>query len=388
MAGIRHVVCVLGIALVSTAASGQLDASTAAAPHHDLGSCGVILRSDSPCVLVDAVNPRLGAPAESGLADVGKVHSYHGPESVHRSILQRSLSDEKVVVPEGTRVALLLSGELSGKQSRERRIFTGRLTRQESKHSPSLIAVQDVVVKGVKVIAGGTAAQFMPFGDNPGLMNMPGSVGFEVMGITSVHGEVVPLYASQSARGAPPCVERDCVLLPLLFWLHGDPGKIDAGLLFNATVTEDVELNGTTLPSSSVATAKRSLARLHLYEVIQPQAGGVGFENSDWPSYSTVLHLDGKRTGRMEAFQYACIAATPGKHWLRVGHEEYILDVEAGQELYIRITASTRTVGKLVDSTLGYEFGDTPLSPARLRATAAMACFAPLSETAKTHVPN
>jgi len=263
--------------------------------------------------------------------------------------------NKTLVVPKGTNVVLRLAGELSTKQT------------------PEIIVVQDIVIDGVKVIARGAPVGFVVGGKEPGLMNLPGTVMFEVTGVVATSGDVVPLTATQSEGGETPCYAEGCAFLPLLFWKHGDPGKIEAGLLFTAKVTDEVVLNRELLGRPSpVVDASASVARLYLYQIVLTKPAVETNPSSDF-------FLDGKRVGHLFGNQYACLQASPGAHVLRVGHEKFTVDIDAHQERYIRVMLQSDGSDRFVDATDGYELGAALLKPGRFRES--LSCFESVSHS-------
>jgi hypothetical protein len=194
-----------------------------------------------------------------------------------------------------------------------------------------IVVAQDVVV--VEVIARDAPAQFVIARKPPGVFNMPGSVEFEVTGVDSLSGDLIPVSAAQTAKGESQCVSEDCVLVPLFFWMHGDPGDIKAGLLFNAKVTDEVILNRELFGHPPAMPASTSIHRLHLYQIVSEKPGASGKEAAN----NSNVFLDGKGVGSLVGNQYACIKANPGTHILRVGHESFSFDLDASQERYIRV---------------------------------------------------
>jgi hypothetical protein len=233
-------------------------------------------------------------------------------------------ASKSLVVPKGTNVALRLVGDL------------------RKRETPSIVVVQDVVIEGVEVIARDSLAQLVIGRKSPGVFNKPGSVMFEVTGVVSLSGDLIPVSAAQTADGEPPCVDYDCVLVPLLFWMRGDPGEIKAGLLFNAKVTDDVILNRELFGHPPVLSVSTPIQRLHLYQIVYKKPGPSGMEA---PNNSNVF-LDAKRVGSLVGNQYACIKATPGTHILRVGHEAFSFDIDASRSV-IFVWYFCRSRGKI-----------------------------------------
>ncbi len=263
---------------------------------------------------------------------------------------------KSLVVPKGTNVVLKLVGDL------------------RKGETPSIVVVQDVVIEGVSVIARDASAQLVIARKSPGVFNMPGSVMFEVTGVISLSGDLIPVSAPQAAEGEPPCVYEDCVLLPLFFWKRGDPGEIKAGLLFNAKVTDDVILNRELFGHPTVMPVSTSIQRLHLYQIVYKKPGASGMEA---PNNSNVF-LDGKRVGSLVGNQYACTKASPGTHILRVGHEAFSFDIDASQERYIRVVLlSVERRDRTVSVTDGYELGTQALEPGRFKQQSGVSCFYP-----------
>lgn len=261
---------------------------------------------------------------------------------------------ENLVVPKGTNVVLTLVGDL------------------RKGETPSIVVVQDLVIEGVEVIARGESAQLVIGRKSPGVFNMPGSVMFEVTGVVSLSGDLIPVSAAQTAEGEPPCVSEDCVLLPLFFWKRGDPGEIKAGLLFNAKVTEDVILNRELFEHPPVMPVSTSIQRLHLYQIVYKKPGASGMEVPD----NSNVSLDGKRVGSLVGNQYACVEASPGTHILRVGHEAFSFDIEASQERYIRVVLPSVEGGdRAVSVTDGYELATQALTPGHFKQQSGVSCF-------------
>ncbi len=270
---------------------------------------------------------------------------------------------KSLFVPKGTNVVLRLAGDLRKGQT------------------PLIVVVQDVVVDGMEVIARDTPAQFVIARKPPGVFSMPGSVGFEVTGVVSVAGDLVPVSAAQTAKGESQCVAEDCVLVPLLFWMHGDPGKIKAGLLFNAKVTHDVILNRQLYGHPQAMPVSTSIQRLHVYQIESEKPVVSGVEASN---YSNIF-LDGKRMGSLGGNQYACIKANLGTHILRVGHQSFGFDLGASQERYIRVVLpSVERAERMVSVTDGYELDTNTLEPGRFKHQSAVSCFDFMSRGANT----
>jgi hypothetical protein len=270
---------------------------------------------------------------------------------------------KSLIVPKGTNVVLRLAGDLRKGQT------------------PLIVVVQDVVVEGVEVIASETPAQLVIARKPPGVFNMPGSVGFEVTGVVSVAGDLVPVSAVQTAKGESQCVAEDCVLVPLLFWMHGDPGKIEAGLLFNAKVTDDVILNRELYGHPSAMPVSTSIQRLHVYQIESEKPGVSGIEA---PNYSNIF-LDGKRVGSLGGNQYACIKANLGTHTLRVDRQSFGFDLDASQERYIRVVLlSVERRDRIVSVTDGYELDTNALKPGRFKHQSAVSCFNSMSRGTNT----
>jgi hypothetical protein len=268
-----------------------------------------------------------------------------------------------LIVPKGTNVVLRLAADLRKGQT------------------PSIVVVQDVVIGGVEVIARDTPAQLLIARKPPGLFNTPGNVRFEVTGVVSLSGELVPVSAAQTAKGESSCVAEDCVLLPLFFWMHGDPGEIKTGLLFNAKVTDDVILNRELFGHPPAMPVSTSIQRLHLYQIVSEKPGASGMEA---PNNSNVF-LDGKRVGSLVGNQYACIKANPGTHILQVGHESFSFDVDASQERYIRVVLlSVERGDRIVSVTDGYELGTQALDPGHFKQQSGVSCFDSMSRGTNT----
>src|SRR5215472_12029693 len=253
---------------------------------------------------------------------------------------------KSIVVPKDTNVVFRLVGD------------------SRKGETPSIVVVQDVVIEGVEVIARDASAHFVIARKSPGKFNMPGSLTIEVTGVVSPSGDVIPVSAAQTAEGEPPCVEYDCVLVPLFFWMRGDPGEIKAGLLFSAKVTNDVILNRELFVHPPALLVSTSIQRLHLYQIVYKKPGTAGMEaanNSD-------VHLDGKRLGSLDGNEYACVKASPGTHILRIGHEVLSFDIDASRERYIRVVlGSVARGGRMVSVTNGYELGSQTLKPGHFR---------------------
>jgi hypothetical protein len=261
---------------------------------------------------------------------------------------------KSLIVPKGMNVVLRLAGDLGKGQT------------------PLIVVVQDVVVEGVEVIARDTPAQLVIARKPPGVFNMPGSVGFEVTGVVSVAGDLVPVSAAQTAKGESQCVAEDCVVVPLLFWMHGDPGEIKAGLLFNAKVTDDVILNRGLYGHPPAMPVSTSIQRLHVYQIESVKPGVSGMEA---PNYSNIF-LDGKRVGSLGGNQYACTKANLGTHILRVGHQSFGFDLDASQERYIRVVLlSVERRDPIVSVTDGYELGTQALEPSHFKQQSGVSCF-------------
>ena len=259
---------------------------------------------------------------------------------------------KSLVVPKGTNVVLTLVGDL------------------RKGETPSIVVVQDLVIEGVEVIARGESAQVVIGRKSPGVFNMPGNVMFEVTGVVSHSGDLIPVSAAQTGQGEPPCVSEDCVLLPLFFWKRGDPGQVKAGLLFNAKVTDDVILNRELYGHPRAMSVSTSIQRLHVYQ-IESEKPGVGMEA---PNYSNIF-LDGKRLGSLGGNQYACLKANLGTHILRVGHQSFGFDLDASQQRYIRVILSSVENGdRTVSVTDGYELGTQALEPGRFKQQS-VSCF-------------
>jgi hypothetical protein len=260
---------------------------------------------------------------------------------------------KSLIVPKGTNVVLRLAGDLRKGQT------------------PLIVVVQDVVVEGVEIIARDTPAQLVIARKPPGVFNMPGSVGLEVTGVASVSGDLVPVSAAHTAKGESPCVAEDCLLVPLFFWMHGDPGEIKAGLLFNARVTDDVILNRELFGHPPAMPVSTSIQRLHVYQIVseKPGASGMAANNSN-------VFLDGKRVANLVGNQYACTKANPGTHILRVGHKALSFDIDASQERYIRvILLSVENGDRTVSVTDGYELGTQALEPGHFKQQSGVSCF-------------
>jgi hypothetical protein len=287
-----------------------------------------------------------------------------GRANVQDDRAQDNLQSRKnLIVPKGTNVVLRLAGDLRKGQT------------------PLIVVVQDVVVEGVEVIARDTPAQLVIARKPPGVFNMPGSVGFEVTGVVSVAGDLVPASAAQTAKGESQCVAEDCVLVPLLFWMHGDPGKIKAGLLFNAKVTDDVILNRKLYGHTPAMPVSTSIQRLHVYQIESEKPGVSGMEA---PNYSNIF-LDGKRVGRLYGSQHARVKASPGTHILRVDHEEFSFDIGVSQERYIRLVLLSVERGeRIVSVTDGYELGTNAIKPGRFKHQSAVPCFDSMSRGTNT----
>jgi hypothetical protein len=315
------------------------------------------------------------------------VISFGGHELVQsRTQEHQPSSQTEVVIPKGTSVALFLTGELKrqGKNPRVARLL-GRQSDGDSKgKTPSVIVAQDVVVDGTTVIARGIPVQFMIGGEPPGHMNAPGRVMFEVTGVRSTSLDFVHLSAVQSARGKSRfCEDPACEALALaLSWVHGDPGKIKAGLLFNAYVTEEITLNRDAMPRSIITAPPSAPGRLHLYQVMQePSRRSAGNElgaqaddltgGTTWTTFS----IDGERVGSLEGLQYACVKVSPGSHMLRIEHHEYRFDVGEHQEVYVRVISQGGD--RVVETTDGYQLGPATLEPGRLKRDSSTPCFDP-----------
>jgi hypothetical protein len=270
---------------------------------------------------------------------------------------------KSLIVPKGTNVVLRLAGDLRKGQT------------------SLIVVVQDVVVEGVEVIARDAPAQFVIARKSPGKLNMPGSLMIEVTGVVSLSGDVIPVSAAQTAKGESPCVAEDCLLLPLLFWMNGDPGKIEAGLLFNAKVTDDVILNRELYGHPSAMPVSTSIQRLHVYQIVDKKPGTAGMEaanNSD-------VHLDGKRIGSLEGNQYACVNVSPGTHILRVGREVLSFDIDASSERYTRVLLrSVERRDRMVSVTNGYELGTQTLKPGHFKQQSGVSCFESMSRGTNT----
>jgi hypothetical protein len=247
-----------------------------------------------------------------------------------------------LIVPKDTNVVLRLADDL------------------RKGETPLIVVVQDVVIEGVEVIARDTPAQFLIARKPPGVFNMPGSIRLEVTGVVSLSGDLVPVSAAQTAKGESQCVAEDCVALPLFFWMHGDPGEIKAGLLFNAKVTDDVILNRELFAHPLGMPVSISIQRLHVYQIVSEKPGHSGTEASN----NSNIFLDGKRVGSLGGNQYACVKANLGTHILRVGHQSFDFDLDASQERYIRVVLlSVERRDRIVSVTDGYELGTQALKP-------------------------
>jgi hypothetical protein len=300
--------------------------------------------------------------------------------SQERSPSTASIIDhKKVTIPAGTSIVLLLSGKLVGEASTERRVLAGKWRNPGNHDPPTLVVVQDLIIEGVKTIATGTKAQWAPVYRAAGLFNEPGEIGVSVDSVASVSGDSVPLVGTYSKTGKSSCAQWvGCTFPELDFWLHGDPGHVDAGLLLNAAVARDVEVNAEFTPSPAPAVSTLSVSRLHLYSTPtsithEPQR--------DNPQTWIGIRLDGTRVGSLAPAEYGCVKVTPGKHWLKLGRDEFALDVQPGVERYVRvIPTSKRHNDNIVEETAGYKFESANLFPGRFRGELRVSCFVPLRE--------
>lgn len=257
---------------------------------------------------------------------------------------------DSLTVSSGTPVVLRLTGDLSG---------------EDGSASPQIVAAQDVVLDGLTVIAAGAPARYSRAGRRPGSLVWPGKIGFEIASITMTSGHSIRLSASHSVYGAQPCVDYGCAARPLFFWLKGDPGTMQGGLLVNATIAETVVMPRK-LFAAPPEQRSSSFARIHLYHLAEAP-GGVG------PRIS----LDGHVLGILADDMYACVAVRPGSHMLRIGEDTLALDAEAGGRHYVRIrTAPGDPDSGIIEETDGYRYETDILTPGSF-GSMGTACFGP-----------
>ena len=268
----------------------------------------------------------------------------------------RPASAENLVVPKGTIVPLTIKGDLNVGEK------------------PAIVAAEDVIIDGVRVVARGTPAQYALASEPPGLLNTPGEVTLEVTGVAAVSGDIIPLSASQAKKGEPACVGEDCLLLPLFFWKHGDPGKMKVGLLFTAEVAEDVFFNCEAFSPAAIVPNSGSARRLHIYQTYDTKH----VKHWEYAKVPSDVFLDGKRIGTLVGNQYACVQASPGAHTLRVNHAELTFETNGYPEVHIRVVIlSVDRADRVVTLTNGYQLDSTAATPGRFKRQSAVSCFDP-----------
>lgn len=270
-------------------------------------------------------------------------------------------SQDKILIPRGTHVALLLSDTLSGKKN---------------SLAPEIVVAQDLVLDGVTVMASGEPVQYSAIRNPARYFAMPGKIGFEVASVAMTSGDFIGLRASHMVSGAS-CYGEGCIVLPLFFWLKGDPGKIEGRLLINATVTETLEVYRGAFPAPKNSNTF-PLARIHFYQLAET-GNSQGFL-TNYTNYSR-LALNGNKLGTLAGNEYACSVIDPGMHVLRIGHNEFTFEAKPGTEHYIRITyAAPGSDYNIMEETEGYQFAGDTLEPGSF-GRKGVSCFNPLDNT-------
>jgi hypothetical protein len=268
-------------------------------------------------------------------------------------------SQDKILIPRGTQVVLLVTDTLSGK---------------EGSSQPQIVVAQDVILDGVTVIASGEPVQYSIIRKAAGGFNMPGEIGFDVASVTMTSRDLIGLRSSHSVSGKPACVEYDCLLLPAFFWLKGDPGKVQGRLLIGAAITETLEVNREAFATPKQSTPS-SLARIHLYQPAQTR------NSWDLLEHHSGIKLDGKRIGLLADDEYACVAVDPGLHVLKIGKDDLTFAAEAGKEHYIRVAYPTQGPDdRTMKETEGYQLGSNTLRPGSFKRKE-VPCFNSLGST-------
>ena len=328
MIDIRRLICIFGVVLVSFASWGQREAP-AGAKVHSVGSCGVIERSDSPCVLLDSVLPG-GVPLDdrsSGLV-------------MGQSTLE-----------EGTIVELRLTRTMQARHLQSH-TFGQRV---------DLEVTSDVVIGDQVVIAAGTEAwgSIRDSSKAPGRFFTPGSLSVAVEGTRAITGDIVQLSASFDVEGEPLYCDDDaaCGFAVLLFgpFTKGNDAVARKGSHIAARVVESLTFDRAAIariPLARRVSDELQHARDHGRGLVvvyrQPDDGcrttwstNSGRERPVWCG-KAALTVDDHAAVALPAGCALQIEVSPGEHSLRVSNGEgAIVTVAAGSIQYVRIHISS-----------------------------------------------
>ena len=109
--------------------------------------------------------------------------------------------------------------------------LTGTLSSDSSKsQTASLVTTDDITVDDLVVNPKGTAVLHHVTVGDARRFNRPGELQLIVEGVYALDGQMVPLSGKRHRVAAPPCFERDCLFLPLLFWKKGEHPSLPSGV--------------------------------------------------------------------------------------------------------------------------------------------------------------
>lgn len=147
--------------------------------------------------------------------------------------LPRATAQEKVTIPEGTRLAVKVQETLSSETAKQ-----GQLVRFE--------VVRDVQVKGKAVIkAGAPAVGEVTRVASKKMIGREGELQVTIRYATAVDGSQVPLRASLEQKGEgklETTVVLGVVLCPLFLMMKGEEAVIPAGTEYNVFVDRPVDV--------------------------------------------------------------------------------------------------------------------------------------------------
>jgi hypothetical protein len=316
MTGIRLLVAASCVALVSTATFGQLDVN-ARASSRSFG-CGIIQRSDSPCVFLDD----------------------RAPDPVSGNS----------ILAEGTKVELKLPKTMRAKN----------LTSHSWGQRVDLEVASDVVIDGHVVIAAGTEAwgSIDDSSKRPGRFFSPGALKFSVEGTRTITGTIVPLLGSFAVAGEPfYCADESCglVILTIGPLVKGNDAIGRKGTKISAQVVESLTLDRAEIAKMPVVhkdSDELQNARAHgkglviVYRLEDDGCRGTkSFTGgSERPVFCGKAHIavDENAVFTLAAGRTLQLELDPGVHRIHAPNgEETNLDVDVGSVRYVRVQLSS-----------------------------------------------
>jgi hypothetical protein len=271
-------------------------------------------------------------------------------------VLLLSAQAEDVVLPGGTLIRLRLTETLSSNTVKP--------------GSPvNLEVTQDVKIGDRVLVAQGTSAwgEISDIRRSQWLMHasplnwsdgLGGAIGFEVRGVKSITGVRVSLTGGAHGVGSDPDLswvgEGGPFAVPFILLAKGKNAVLSKGFIVTASVTEDLTLDAALTDRLNTEkeegrlgqlAARGSRAIIHLYYWEDPPVGISGQSQSTilWRRSKLIL-VDQTEVARLRWKRFVTLSVPAGTHHFSRGKKAVTIDINPGEELYVRVNGNIQRV--------------------------------------------